>query len=101
MKEFKDKVAVITGGASGIGLAIAERCAQEGMNIVLADIEENALVTAKAELEATGASVLAVQTDVSKAEDIETLAAKTIDEFGEVHLLSVLDYGEVKKRVWG
>lgn len=87
MREFRDKVAVITGGASGIGRAIAERCAEEGINIVLADIEENALATAKTELEATGASVLAVQTDVSKAEDIETLAAKTIDAYGEAHLL--------------
>lgn len=87
MKEFKDKVAVITGGASGIGRAIAERCATEGINIILADIEENALATAKSELEAIGASVLAVQTDVSKAEDIETLANKTIDAYGEVHLL--------------
>jgi NAD(P)-dependent dehydrogenase (short-subunit alcohol dehydrogenase family) len=87
MKEFKDKVAVITGGASGIGRALADRCAQEGMNIVLADIEEDALVTAKSELEATGVSALAVQTDVSQAEDIETLAEKTIEKFGHVHLL--------------
>jgi len=44
MKEFKDKVAVITGSTSGIGLGLAERCAQEGMKVVLADIEESALI---------------------------------------------------------
>ena len=87
MKEFDGKTAVITGGASGIGRAIAERCVKEGINIVLADIEEQALTNAKAELETTGASIIAVKTDVSKAEDIEALADKTIETFGEVHLL--------------
>ena len=87
MREFEGKTAVITGGASGIGRAIAERCAQEGMNIVLADIEEKALSNAKAELETTGTSIIAVKTDVSKAEDIEALANKTIETFGKVHLL--------------
>jgi len=87
MKGFDGKTAVITGGASGIGRAIAERCVKEGINIVLADIEEKALNNAKAELETKGASIIAVKTDVSKAEDIETLADKTIETFGEVHLL--------------
>ena len=59
MKDFKDKVAVVTGAASGIGRAIADRCAKEGMNIVIADIEEDPLNTAKEELQATGASVTA------------------------------------------
>jgi NAD(P)-dependent dehydrogenase (short-subunit alcohol dehydrogenase family) len=87
MKDFKDKVAVVTGAASGIGRAIADRCAKEGMNIVIADIEEDPLNTAKEELQATGASVTAIKTDVSKAEDVETLAKETIETFGEVHLL--------------
>ena len=87
MKEFKDKVAVITGAASGIGRALAERCAQEGMKVVLADIEEAALNQAENELRATGARVLSVRTDVSKAGDIELLARKTLDTFGAVHLL--------------
>jgi NADP-dependent 3-hydroxy acid dehydrogenase YdfG len=50
MEEFKDKVAVVTGAASGIGHAIAERCAQEGMRVVLADVEEKALAQAKEEM---------------------------------------------------
>ena len=87
MKEFKDKVAVVTGAASGIGRAIADRCAKEGMKVVLADINKEDLATAEAELTATGATVLAVPTDVSKAGDVETLAQKTLEAFGAVHLL--------------
>ena len=79
MKTFKDKVAVITGAASGIGRAIANRCAREGMRVVLADVEDSALAQAEAELKATGADVLAVLTDVSKAGDVEELAKKTLD----------------------
>jgi NAD(P)-dependent dehydrogenase (short-subunit alcohol dehydrogenase family) len=87
MKDFKDKVAVITGAASGIGRALADRCAQEGMKAVLADVEADALAKTEASLKASGATVLAVQTDVSQAGDIEALAQKTLDAFGAVHLL--------------
>ena len=87
MKEFKNKVAVITGAASGIGLGLAERCAQEGMKVVLADIEEAALMQTEQALQATGVPVLAIRTDVSKVGDIETLAQHTLDTFGAVHLL--------------
>jgi NAD(P)-dependent dehydrogenase (short-subunit alcohol dehydrogenase family) len=87
MKVFKDKVAVITGAASGIGRAIAERCAQEGMKIVLADIEEEALFKAETQMKAGGAAVLAVPTDVSRGGDVEALAWKALDAFKAVHLL--------------
>jgi NADP-dependent 3-hydroxy acid dehydrogenase YdfG len=87
MKEFRDKVAVITGAASGIGRAMAERCAQEGMNVVLADVEEAVLAQTESEMKAAGASVLAVLTDVSRARDVETLARKTLNAYGAVHLL--------------
>lgn len=87
MKDFRDKVAVITGAASGIGQGIAERCADEGMKIVLADVEKSALVKTEKILKAKGAEVLSVLTDVSKANDIETLAKKTVDKFGQVDLL--------------
>ena len=87
MKEFEGKTAVITGGASGIGRAIAERCLKEGMNIVIADIEEKALTNTKKELKTRNASILAVKTDVSKLQDIENLAEKTIESFGQVHIL--------------
>jgi len=87
MKDFKDKVAVITGAASGIGRALAENCFKEGMKVMLADIEESALLQAEKELKAAGAEVLAVLTDVSKATDVENLAQKTLEKFGAVHLL--------------
>jgi NAD(P)-dependent dehydrogenase (short-subunit alcohol dehydrogenase family) len=87
MKEFKGKVAVITGAASGIGWALAERCVREGMNVVLADIEESALAKAEKDIRAIGAATLAVPTDVSKASDVEALANKALDAFGAVHLL--------------
>ncbi|MEE8400094.1 MAG: SDR family NAD(P)-dependent oxidoreductase [Desulfobacterales bacterium] len=87
MKAFKDKVAVVTGAASGIGRGIAERCAKEGMKVVIADIEKEALSGAAKALEAEGATILAVVTDVAKVADVEALARKTMDTFGEVHLL--------------
>ena len=87
MIEFKDKVAVITGAASGIGRSLSERCVQEGMNVVLADIDTKALATTEAELKTMGASVLSIPTDVSKAQEVNSLAQKTFETFGEVHLL--------------
>jgi NADP-dependent 3-hydroxy acid dehydrogenase YdfG len=87
MKEFRDKVAVITGAASGIGRGIANRAVREGMKVVLADIEADRLAQAKKELKAKGTDVISVLTDVSKAEEVEILAKKTLDAFGEVHLL--------------
>jgi NAD(P)-dependent dehydrogenase (short-subunit alcohol dehydrogenase family) len=87
MKEFKDKVAVITGAASGIGLGLAHKAAKEGMKVVLADIEESALLKAEKDLESVGADVITVLTDVSKANSVETLAQKTIEKYGVVHLL--------------
>src|SRR5215472_7382874 len=87
MKDFQDKVAVVTGAASGIGRALAEKSAQEGMKIVLADVEESPLKQAEAELKAGGAPVLAVCTDVSRADEVEALARKTFDTYGAVHLL--------------
>lgn len=87
MKSFQGKVAVITGAASGIGRGIANRCAQAGMNLVLADLDTAALANAETELEARAASVLSVVTDVSKRNDVEALARQAYDAFGQVHLL--------------
>jgi NAD(P)-dependent dehydrogenase (short-subunit alcohol dehydrogenase family) len=87
MKDFRGKTAVITGAASGIGRALAEHCAQEGMNVVLADVEKQTLANAARDIKAVGASALAVVTDVSKGGDIEALAKKTLETYGAVHLL--------------
>jgi NAD(P)-dependent dehydrogenase (short-subunit alcohol dehydrogenase family) len=87
VKEFKDKVAVITGAANGIGRGIAERCVREGMKVVLAGINEANLMKAEAEFKASGGTVVSVQTDVAKRGDVELLARKTLHVFGAVHLL--------------
>ncbi len=87
MKEFKNKVAVITGAASGIGVGLAERCAEEGMKIVISDINERGLNRIEKRLKRKGAIVLSVVTDVSKPNEVEALAQKTLDSFGKVHLL--------------
>jgi NAD(P)-dependent dehydrogenase (short-subunit alcohol dehydrogenase family) len=87
MKDFADKVAVITGAASGIGLALAERCVREGMKVVLADVEPAALAKAEAEMRSAGATVLAVRCDVSQASSVEALAQQTLEAFGAIHLL--------------
>jgi len=88
MQDFEKKVAVVTGAASGIGAGLAQRCLDEGMHVVLADIEEAALERAAEALAAQGRNtVLPVRTDVSILEEIEALAEKAIAEFGAVDLL--------------
>jgi len=87
MNEFTGKVAVVTGAASGIGRALAQRFAKAGMKVVLADVEPTALEEAAGEIEASGAKAIAVRTDVSKAADVERLARAAVDAFGTVHVV--------------
>jgi NAD(P)-dependent dehydrogenase (short-subunit alcohol dehydrogenase family) len=87
MKDFKDKVAVITGGASGFGREFANIGARLGMKLVLADVQQDALDKTKAELEAQGAEVLAQRCDVRKPEEVQALADAAMQRFGAVHLV--------------
>jgi NAD(P)-dependent dehydrogenase (short-subunit alcohol dehydrogenase family) len=87
VREFKDRVAVVTGAASGIGRALAERFAAEGMKVVMADIEAEALDRAAATVRATAPAVLATRVDVSRAEDVERLARETYAAFGAAHVV--------------
>jgi NAD(P)-dependent dehydrogenase (short-subunit alcohol dehydrogenase family) len=87
VKEFKDKVAVVTGAASGIGRGLADRFAAEGMRVVLADIQDDALQAAESEISDAGATVLAVRTDVSRREQVEALAQRAVERFGAVHVV--------------
>ncbi|MES2349273.1 MAG: SDR family oxidoreductase [Pseudomonadota bacterium] len=87
MKTFRDKVVVITGGASGLGREFANVAAREGMRLVLADVQRDALERAANELKAQGASVIAMICDVRKGEQVQALADAAVAEFGAVHLL--------------
>ena len=87
MKEFKGKTAFITGGASGLGLAIARDCAQSGMNVVIADLRQSVLDSARAVFDENGWPVMAIQLDVSRLEDYEKAVADAIARFGNIHLL--------------
>jgi len=87
MKTFRDKVAVITGGASGLGRQFANVAAREGMKLVLADVQRDALQTAVDELTAQGVSVIAQLCDVRKSEQVQALADAAVAKFGAVHLL--------------
>ncbi|MET0460592.1 MAG: SDR family NAD(P)-dependent oxidoreductase, partial [Ilumatobacteraceae bacterium] len=87
MEHIDGRVAVVTGAASGIGLATAHRFADEGMHLVLADIERESLAAAEAAIKAKGGEVLAVQTDVTSPEAVEHLADAAFSTFGNVHVV--------------
>lgn len=87
MHELTGKVAVVTGGASGIGRSVARRFAEAGMNVVLADIEEAALEATAALFTDAGHSVLPVVTDVSDGDSVAALAEQAVARFGAVHLV--------------
>jgi NAD(P)-dependent dehydrogenase (short-subunit alcohol dehydrogenase family) len=87
MQEFSGRVAVVTGAASGIGRALAQRFGAEGMKVVLADIEPGALDAAAAELASEGVETRAVVTDVTQPDQVSALAERTLDAFGGVHVV--------------
>jgi NAD(P)-dependent dehydrogenase (short-subunit alcohol dehydrogenase family) len=87
MKELRGRAAVVTGAASGIGRALARRAAEEGMSVVVADVDLGGLEETRAQIEALGARVLAVETDVSNAAAVEALARAALSAFRRVHLV--------------
>lgn len=87
MRDFAGRVAVVTGAGSGMGRAFAQRFAEEGMKVVLADIEEPALEQAVADLRGQGYEVIGVRTDVSRAEAVRHLAEEALKAFGKVHVV--------------
>jgi NAD(P)-dependent dehydrogenase (short-subunit alcohol dehydrogenase family) len=87
MKLEAGKVAVITGAASGIGFALAERFARDGLNVVLADVEQGPLASAADTIGALGVETLAIQTDVSDHAAVDALAGAAVERFGSVHVV--------------
>jgi NAD(P)-dependent dehydrogenase (short-subunit alcohol dehydrogenase family) len=87
MQDLQGKVAVVTGAASGIGRAMATRFAQEGMKVVLSDIEENALQAAVTALKQQEHDVIGVVTDVAMAESVDALARDALAAYGKVNLV--------------
>lgn len=87
MREFQGRTAVVTGGASGIGLAVARVLGRRGMRLVLGDVEKGALAAAVAELEAAGVEAVGVRTDVRDRAAVHALAEAAWSRFGAVHLV--------------
>lgn len=87
MKNFKDKVAVITGGAGGVGRAIALDLAKEGAKLVIADIEAEAIEKTVADIKALGAEAIGLHADVTKVESMKQAQADAVEAFGDYHLV--------------
>lgn len=104
MRDFKGRVAVITGGASGVGRAIGTQLAAEGARVVLADIDQARLDATAAEIVAdTGGDVIGLKVDVTKAESVDALADAVWARHGAVHLLfnnAGVGLGEAQRVIW-
>ncbi len=87
MKTLRGKVAVVTGGASGLGRAMALHFAREGMHVAVADIEQKSLEAVVAEIKALGVNAIGVRTDVSKGAEVDALAGRVVAELGGVHVV--------------
>ncbi|WP_269620587.1 SDR family NAD(P)-dependent oxidoreductase [Zhongshania sp. BJYM1] len=103
MQEFSGKTIVVTGGASGVGFALCNRFGKEGMNVVVADIEQKALDKAVDTLKSSGINAIGVVTDVTSPASVENLAAKAYESFGNVHVLcnnAGVGVKEADRKIW-
>lgn len=87
MKDFKDKVAVITGGASGVGRALAEALAKEGAKVVVSDVEAKALDDVITSLKAEGYECFGQKADVTSGDSMKALADATLEQYGAIHMV--------------
>ncbi|CAA0126172.1 1-deoxy-11-beta-hydroxypentalenate dehydrogenase [Halioglobus japonicus] len=103
VEKYRGKTAVVTGGASGVGRCLCELFARNGMNVVMADIEQAALEAAGAALKDQGLSVAWVQADVTSPESMENLESKSREAFGNIHILcnnAGVGIKEAQRRIW-
>jgi NAD(P)-dependent dehydrogenase (short-subunit alcohol dehydrogenase family) len=103
MRDFGGKVAVVTGGGSGIGRAIAVKLAEEGAQVVIADVDRESIVKTCTELGERGLTIDGIQTDVTRADSVDALASEVFDRYGNVHLLfnnAGIGIKEAKRRIW-
>jgi NAD(P)-dependent dehydrogenase (short-subunit alcohol dehydrogenase family) len=103
MRYFTGKVAVITGGASGVGRAIAAKLADEGARVVIADVDAESIDKTRAELEERGLPVDGMEVDVTLGESVDALAERIFERYGNVHLLfnnAGVGIKEAKRRIW-
>lgn len=103
MSEFKGQVAVVTGGASGVGRCIVQQLAEGGATVVMADIDDGALAREAGAMRDSGHDVHGIRVDVTQAESVAALAAAVFDKHGTVHLLfnnAGVGVKEAKRPIW-
>ena len=104
MQEFAGKVAIVTGAASGMGRAFAERFAREGMRVVLADVEQAALDRAVGDLRRQDYDVVGIRTDVCHLESVQDLARRALSAYGKIHVVcnnaGVEGYLDEDRPIW-
>lgn len=104
MRDFTGKVAVVTGGAGGVGKCLCADLARAGAHVVIADIDPRRIEAARAEIDALGeGQVLAIACDVTKEASVKALADQVFDRFGTVHLLfnnAGVGLGEAQRKIW-